>query len=96
MLQIILPLGLIVGVLVGWMIGRARGMPLLGALLGIFSLLGWIAIALIPRPQGPTTPAPLAPHGTTTHGRPDDLPAEQIPTHPPDLPADRLPRHPDA
>ena len=96
MLQIILPLGLLVGVLVGWMIGRARGMPLLGALLGIFSLLGWIAIALIPRPQGPTSPVPVAPHHETTHGRPDDLPPEQIPEHPPDLPADRLPHHPEA
>ena len=96
MLWIIFPLAVVVGVLVGWMIGRSRGMPLLGAILGILGLVGWIAIALIPRPQGPTSPAPVAPHDTTTHGRPDDLPAEQIPQHPPDLPADRVPQHPDA
>ena len=96
MLWIVFPLAVVVGVLVGWMIGRSRGMPLLGAILGILGLVGWIAIALIPRPQGPTSPAPVAPHDTTTHGRPDDLPAEQIPQHPPDLPADRVPQHPDA
>ena len=96
MLWIVFPLAVVVGVLVGWMIGRARGMPLLGAILGILGLIGWIAIALIPRPQGPTSPSPLGPHDTTTHGRPDDLPAEQLPQHPPHVPADPLPQHPDA
>jgi hypothetical protein len=55
MLQIILPLGLLVGVLVGWMVGRARGMPVLGA---------------------------DRPREVTTHGRPEDLPADRIPGAP--------------
>jgi hypothetical protein len=82
MFWIIFPLSVLVGVLVGWMIGRTRGMPVLGAILGILGPIGWIGLLFIPRPQTATSPAPLAPHGSTTHGRPADLPSEQLPRHP--------------
>ncbi len=41
---------LIAGPVVGYLIGRRKGHPALGAVLGFFfHLFGWIAMALIPR-----------------------------------------------
>lgn len=46
--------GLIVGILIGWLIGRWKGRPVLGAVLGILGIIGWIIIAVIPRPADST------------------------------------------
>lgn len=66
----VLALFLIAGPLVGYLIGRRKGHPVLGAVLGFFlHFIGWIVIALVPR-----TPAAEARHlehdaATVTHAQ---------------------------
>jgi membrane associated rhomboid family serine protease len=43
--------GVLIGVVVGWMIGWSRGRPVLGALLGVFGLIGWVVMFFVPRPE---------------------------------------------
>ena len=38
-----------IGMAIGFLIGRLRGHPILGAVLGIFGLIGWIIAAVLPR-----------------------------------------------
>ncbi len=45
---IVLSIALAVAVLIGFLIGRTKGRPGLGALLGIFGIIGWIIIAILP------------------------------------------------
>jgi membrane associated rhomboid family serine protease len=67
-----------VGVGVGWLIGTLRGYPLLGAVLGIFTVVGWIIVAMIPARD--RTRPPIAEHAVTP--RPPDLPHGALPPHP--------------
>jgi membrane associated rhomboid family serine protease len=67
-----------IGVLVGWAIGGVRGRPVLGALLGVFGLIGWIIALLIPRSTTDFSSASF--DGETP--RPPDLPHGTLPAHP--------------
>jgi hypothetical protein len=40
---------IVVGPLVGWRIGVAKGWPVVGALLGLVAPLGWIVMLFVPR-----------------------------------------------
>lgn len=74
----------VIGVAVGWWIGRVRGRPALGAVLGLLGLLGWIIMWLIPaRPgqYGDGVETDLDPHHTE---RPPDLPEGTLPPGPND------------
>lgn len=75
---------LVVGVAVGWWIGSSRGYPLLGAVLGIFTVVGWVVMAMIPRRGTPSLPASTSIEHADAH-RPADLPADRLPQHPPDV-----------
>jgi hypothetical protein len=82
----------LIGILIGWWIGSVKGYPVLGAILGIFSVLGWVIMALIPG----RAPSSVAATTTITHSdapRPPDLPHERMPQHPPDVVTMR--EHPD-
>lgn len=68
-----------IGVLVGWWIGTLKGYPLLGAVLGVFTVVGWLIIALIPR-RDVASGRYVADHATTS--RPPDLPPGTMPPHP--------------
>lgn len=46
---LVITIALAIAVLIGFLIGRTKGRPALGAILGIFGIIGWIIIALIPR-----------------------------------------------
>lgn len=69
---------LVIGVLVGWAIGSVRGRPVLGALLGVFGLVGWIIALLIPR----STPDLSTSSFADETARPADLPPGTMPPHP--------------
>lgn len=75
---------LVVGVAVGWWIGSTRGYPLLGAVLGVFTVVGWVVMALIPRKGTASLPASTTFEHTDPH-RPVDLAADRLPQHPPDV-----------
>lgn len=69
---------LVIGVLVGWAIGSVRGRPRLGAVLGIFGLLGWVIVLLVPRPPDYSGATSL----DDATERPPDLPEGSLPPHP--------------
>jgi uncharacterized membrane protein YfcA len=72
---------LVVGVLVGYWIGSVKGQPRLGAILGIFGIIGWIVMALLPKRTSPVELPADAVHSATTD-RPADLPHGALPPHP--------------
>ncbi|MGH9270034.1 MAG: hypothetical protein ACRDZ2_02050 [Ilumatobacteraceae bacterium] len=74
----------IVGVVVGWWIGSIKGYPVLGAVLGIFTIVGWIIMALIPARGSRPLPASTSIQHRETN-RPADLPPDRMPQHPPDI-----------
>jgi len=69
---------LVIGVLVGWAIGSVRGRPALGAVLGVFGVVGWIIALLIPR----STPDFSSASFEDKTARPADLPHGTLPPHP--------------
>ena len=57
-LLLFLVIGAVVGAGVGYAIGRAKGRPGLGLVLGLLlGWIGWVIIALIPRPSASVTRA---------------------------------------
>jgi len=80
----IIVIGLVAGILIGWAIGASRGRPLLGAVLGVFGLVGWIVILLVPRPgpySGAVDVGPLEHHDPH---RPEHLADGTLPRSPND------------
>jgi hypothetical protein len=82
--------GLLIGVVlcgtIGCLIGRTRGRPILGLILGaLFTWIGWIIIAVIPRRRV----GPLYPYGERVSGYPPGVtppsyglaPDGAVPTH---------------
>lgn len=50
--SLLILIGTIFSVAIGYFIGVRRGRPVLGAVLGFFlSIIGWIIVAVIPRKQ---------------------------------------------
>lgn len=83
----------VIGIVVGWWIGTVKGYPMLGAVLGIFTVIGWVIVALLPA-RG-TRPLPATTSISHVKGeRPADLPPGRLPQHPPDV-ADVRHRRPD-
>jgi hypothetical protein len=53
---IFLAIGAVIGAVVGTVIGHAKGRPGLGFVLGLLlGWIGWIIVALVPRPSGAVT-----------------------------------------
>ncbi len=83
---LIVAVGLVLGVIVGWWLGSIRGMPVLGAILGLTGIIGWAIVLVLPkRGPVPLPASPILPPDSPTEHRPPDLPAERLPQHPPDV-----------
>lgn len=85
--------GLLVGVIVGFWLGSRKNMPLVGAVLGLLGIIGWIIMILLPKrtlntpvADGAVVPPPSA--------QPANLPSSQLPHHPDDV-VDLHGTHPD-